>query len=163
MDSFPDAMIIYDKFHFKMFLNDAVNETRMLEMKNNAFLKGSKYLWLRNPETLSDKKAASLAEQSNTEYNIPIAYVAASLAQAIYPRLFLPVFIGAYWFTNLLGLILMHVGIRGAATEKIPAFNRAGALWWLAISLGYTVVIALLIHWGILRPVEEYLHLAAHP
>ena len=95
--------------------------------------------------------------------NIPIAYAAASLAQFLHPQLFLPVFVGAYWFTNLLGLILMHLGIRGAATDKIPALNRAGTFWWLAISLGYTIVIALLIHWGILRPLEAYLHLTAQP
>lgn len=105
--------------------------------------------------------------------NIPIAYAAANLAQVVNSRLFLATFITAYWATNILGLILMHVGIRGAATGKIPAFscqrqirpggNRAGTIWWLGISFGYTVIIAVLIHWNILRPLEGYLHLTAAP
>lgn len=95
--------------------------------------------------------------------NIPLAYAAASLAQFLNPKFFLPVFVGAYWVTNLLGLILMHAGIRGAATEKVPGLTRAGAFWWLTISLGYTIAIALLVHWNILRPLETYIHLAAPP
>ncbi|MBU4199852.1 MAG: hypothetical protein KKG09_08030 [Verrucomicrobia bacterium] len=89
--------------------------------------------------------------------NIPIAYAVANLAQAMHPRFFLPAFVAAYWITNLFGLILMHVGIRGAATEKIPAFNRTGTLWWLAISLGYTAIMVALVHWGLLRPLAAYL------
>lgn len=103
--------------------------------------------------------------------NIPIAYAAANLSQVINSRLFLPTFIAAYWVTNILGLILMHTGVRGAATEKIPAFscqrqirpggNRARVLRWLAISLGYTALMVALVQWGILRPLEAYL--PAHP
>jgi hypothetical protein len=89
--------------------------------------------------------------------NIPIAYTCANLAHVLNPRLYLSAFIAAYWITNLLGLILMHVGIRGAATAKVPSFNLAGALWWLAMSLGYTFLIAALVHWDILRPLQAYL------
>ena len=88
--------------------------------------------------------------------NIPLAYAVANLAHWLNVRLFLPAFITAYWVTNILGLILMHAGIRGAATEKSPAFNRAGALWWLAISIGYTAIMVALVHWGLLCPVEAY-------
>ena len=89
--------------------------------------------------------------------NIPIAYAIANLAYAANSRLFMPTFIAAYWVTNILGLILMHLGIRGSVTDKIPALNRAGMLWWLAISIGYTALIAALVHWDILRPVQAYL------
>lgn len=88
--------------------------------------------------------------------NLPLAYAVANLAHAAGARMFLPTFIAAYWATNLLGLILMHVGIRGAATEKVPAFNSAGTYWWLALSLGYTAAIAVLVRLEILRPVGDY-------
>ncbi len=88
--------------------------------------------------------------------NMPIAYAAASLVQAVNTRFFLGTFIATYWASNILGLILMHVGIRGAATDKIPSLSRSGTLWWLAISLVYTAVIAVLVHLDILRPLGAY-------
>ena len=89
--------------------------------------------------------------------NIPIAYAVANLLYAVNSRLFIPAFIAAYWATNILGMILMHLGIRGSVTDKMPPLNRASILWWLAISIGYTALIAALVHWDILLPVEEYL------
>ena len=74
MESFPKASIIYDKFHFSQFLGNAMNETRILEVKNNAFLKGSKYLWLKNPETLSDEKKTKLAELKISNRGLAEAY-----------------------------------------------------------------------------------------
>ena len=89
--------------------------------------------------------------------NIPIAYAAASLAGIMDPRCFLPTLLASYWITNLLGLGLLHIGLRGALTEKIPALNRSGILWWLAISFGYTLLLLALVYWQILRPPAEYL------
>jgi hypothetical protein len=89
--------------------------------------------------------------------NIPIAYAAANLARWVHPRLFLPALIAAYWITNLVGLLLLHAGIRGAVADKPAGLNRAALLRWLLISLVYTAVIAGLVHWNVLRPVEMYL------
>ena len=74
MESFPKASIIYDRFHFMQFLWKAMNETRILELKNNDFLKGSKYLWLQNPETLSDEKKAKLEELKTNNRGLAEAY-----------------------------------------------------------------------------------------
>ena len=74
MEYFPKASIVYDRFHLMKFVNNAVNETRIIETKDNAFLKGSKYLWLENSKTLTDKKKARLEELKKTNKHLAEAY-----------------------------------------------------------------------------------------
>ena len=74
MEYFPKASIVYDRFHLMKFVNNAVNETRIIETKDNAFLKGSKYLWLENSKTLTDKKKARLEELKATNKHLAEAY-----------------------------------------------------------------------------------------
>jgi transposase len=73
-ESFPQAAIIYDRFHFMQFVGKAVNETRMLELKNNTSLKGSKYLWLQNPDTLSEEKRTQLETLKTHNKHLAEAY-----------------------------------------------------------------------------------------
>lgn len=59
----PDAAIVFDKFHIKKHLNEAVDkvrrqEHRQLNAAGNPSLKGSKFLWLKRPEDLCRKAAA---------------------------------------------------------------------------------------------------------
>lgn len=74
------------------------------------------------------------------------------------PALFLPVLTLTYWLTNLLGLILLHLGGRGALVPT-PAREpiRVAALKWLLISLAYTGGMMVLYHWGIVRPLYAYI------
>ncbi|MFH2000441.1 MAG: transposase, partial [Planctomycetota bacterium] len=62
---FPDAILIFDKFHIVQHLNKAVDEVRKaeaLELKkdNPELLKRSRYIWLKNPENLTDKQRSRL-------------------------------------------------------------------------------------------------------
>jgi transposase len=55
----PQADVVHDRFHVMKYLNDAVDATRRKESKslaeeNDPVLKGSKYLFLKNPDNLSD-------------------------------------------------------------------------------------------------------------
>lgn len=55
----PRADIVHDKFHISKYLNEAVDKVRRAEhkefMKNDdETLKGAKYLFLKNPENMSD-------------------------------------------------------------------------------------------------------------
>lgn len=55
----PQAEIVHDRFHLMRYLNEAVDKTRRSEAKrsakqHNPVLKGSKYLFLKNPERLTD-------------------------------------------------------------------------------------------------------------
>ena len=59
----PEAAIVFDKFHIKKHLNEAVDkvrrqEHRLLSAAGNPSLKGSKYLWLKRPQDLCRKAAA---------------------------------------------------------------------------------------------------------
>jgi transposase len=59
-ESLPNAAVTFDKFHTVKIINDAVDEVRRAERKGQAILKGTRYIWLRNPDTLSDRQRATL-------------------------------------------------------------------------------------------------------
>lgn len=55
----PQADIVHDKFHISKYLGEAVDRVRKTEHKSfmkdgNETLKGAKYLFLKNPENMSD-------------------------------------------------------------------------------------------------------------
>jgi len=57
----PQADIVHDRFHLAQYLNNAVDITRRAENKKlraqkDDRLKGTKYLWLKNPDNLTDKQ-----------------------------------------------------------------------------------------------------------
>jgi transposase len=56
----PNAEVTFDKFHIVKIVNDAVDEVRRAERKTHAELKGTRYIWLRNPDTLSERQHAVL-------------------------------------------------------------------------------------------------------
>jgi transposase len=60
-DSLPNAAITFDKFHAVKIVNDAVDQVRRAEQKSQGLLRGTRYLWLRNPANLSDRQQATLA------------------------------------------------------------------------------------------------------
>jgi transposase len=49
---FPEAHLTFDKFHVLKILNEAVDEVRRQEQQIRPELKGTRYLWLKNPENL---------------------------------------------------------------------------------------------------------------
>ena len=62
-EALPEAAIVFDKFHIKKHLNEAVDkvrrqEHRQLSAAGNPSLKGSKYLWLKRPQDLCREAAA---------------------------------------------------------------------------------------------------------
>ncbi|GBE30692.1 transposase [bacterium BMS3Bbin04] len=64
----PEAKITFDRFHVMKIVGDAVDKVRRAEQKDIKELKGSRYLWLRNPETLKTGQQEKLA--SLTQYNL---------------------------------------------------------------------------------------------
>jgi hypothetical protein len=90
--------------------------------------------------------------------NIPLAYIFAWLISIFYRSLFGPSFVVGYWLTNIIGLVMMHKGICQMVSEKYcePANRRKRLLHDLLISIGYSVVIILLLKFKIIRPVGEY-------
>lgn len=56
----PNAAITFDKFHLVKSLNDAVEQVRRTEQRGEPQLKATRFLWLRNPQTLSASQAERL-------------------------------------------------------------------------------------------------------
>ena len=59
-DSLPEAEVTFDKFHTVKIINDAVDQVRRAEQKGQFVLKGTRYIWLRNPETLTARQRDTL-------------------------------------------------------------------------------------------------------
>jgi len=61
----PEATLVFDKFHIMQHLLKAVDdvrreEARELKKTNPELLKRTRYIWLKNPENLTDKQRARL-------------------------------------------------------------------------------------------------------
>ncbi len=61
----PNASLVFDKFHIMQKLLQAVDEVRREEVRelkktNPELLKRTRYIWLKNPENLTDKQRARL-------------------------------------------------------------------------------------------------------
>ena len=61
-ECFPKAQIHFDRFHVVQLLNKAMNEVRIQERKEHKELKGHKYTFLKNKNSLSDEKINKLSE-----------------------------------------------------------------------------------------------------
>ena len=66
----PNAATIIDKFHVIKHGNEAVDTVRKAEVKENELLRGTKYVWLKNDEALTEeqlaKKSALLSKHLKT-------------------------------------------------------------------------------------------------
>lgn len=90
--------------------------------------------------------------------NIPLAIMIGWLFSLIYKPLFLPAAIVGYWFTNVLGLILLRRGAQTALNENDAPkpFSRKELIKDILISLVYTFVIIILAKLKIVEPIENY-------
>ncbi|MCC7566140.1 MAG: hypothetical protein KO206_07690 [Methanomicrobiaceae archaeon] len=88
--------------------------------------------------------------------NLPIAYAIGVLFGLLSDDLFLPGMIGGYWFTNILGFILMHIGISDIASGEGRRYTRRDFAKDFFFSLLYTGIILALVYSGILRFPEEF-------
>ena len=59
-ENLPNAAITFDKFHAVKIINDAVDQVRRTEQKEQSLLCGTRYLRLSNPQTLSDRQRTTL-------------------------------------------------------------------------------------------------------
>jgi transposase len=71
--------VVFDKFHIKKHLNDAVDkvrrqEHRILQGYGDCSLKHSKYLWLKNPINLTACQKQAFKELKNSDLKVARAY-----------------------------------------------------------------------------------------
>lgn len=71
---FPQALMVFDRFHVMKLLNEAVDQVRRQEVKTNTVLKETRYLWLKNPENLSERQRDKLAPLSAMNLTTSKAY-----------------------------------------------------------------------------------------
>lgn len=57
---FASSEIVFDRFHIKKGLNEAVDKVRKQEVKENESLKKTKYIWLKNEQNLSSAQKLQL-------------------------------------------------------------------------------------------------------
>lgn len=71
---FPMAALTFDKFHIVKIINEAVDKVRRSEVKGNPWLKGTRYLWLKNPGNLSSKQRCELESLKDLHSKTSRAY-----------------------------------------------------------------------------------------
>mgnify|MGYP001580396404 CR=1 FL=1 len=63
-EHFPQAYLTFDKFHVLKIINEAVDEVRRQERASRPELTKTRYLWLKNPENLTVRQAATIERLS---------------------------------------------------------------------------------------------------
>lgn len=51
--AFPHAQLTFDRFHLMKLVNHAVDQVRRAEQREQPQLKGTRYVWTKNPENLT--------------------------------------------------------------------------------------------------------------
>ena len=64
-EQFPKSSLTFDKFHVMKIMNEAIDEVRREEQRHNAQLKNTRYIWLKNPSSLSlsGKRKAGISQR----------------------------------------------------------------------------------------------------
>jgi hypothetical protein len=87
--------------------------------------------------------------------NLPLAYLFSYPFSIINKSLFLPSFVLGYFLTNIAGLVMMHKGVNNLRDKKES--NKKELIKDILISLGYVLLIVVLVLTGILKSPTEYL------
>ena len=87
-NNLPNASITFDKFHVVKQLNEALDEIRRNEQKINPCLKGSRYIWLKNPSKLTVRQQNNLKTLSKENKKLSRAYQMKLTFQDIYRHIY---------------------------------------------------------------------------
>ena len=69
-ENFPDTELTFDKFHIMKIVNEAVDQVRRDEQKQQPELAKSRYIWLKNPQNLTKKQADKLDSLTLKKLNL---------------------------------------------------------------------------------------------
>ena len=70
----PRSGFAFDKFHIIKQLNEAIDVVRRNETAINPCLKGSRYIWLKNPNNLTARQQNDLKTLSKENKHLAKAY-----------------------------------------------------------------------------------------
>ena len=88
--------------------------------------------------------------------NVPLALGFAWVMSLVDSRAFMPSLIVGYWLTNVIGFVLLHKGAQQVLSLGPKPYTRRDLLKDVSISLLYTLLIVLLVQFGVLKPVQSY-------
>lgn len=83
-EAFPKAEITFDKFHILKLINKAVDEVRRSENKTNFFLKGTRYIFLKNEKNLTENQRETREKLSKMNLKSMKALLIREAFQTIY-------------------------------------------------------------------------------
>jgi len=83
--------------------------------------------------------------------NIPISYVVAYIISLIIPGTFIPAFIITYLITNVVGLIMLHLGVEEAVKGNVK-LSKERVVKYIIVSTIYTLIVSYLALIGFIRP-----------
>jgi len=89
--------------------------------------------------------------------NLPLALAFAWIISLFYRPAFEISLVMGYWLTNVAGLVLMHKGAQSLAAKTPNIYSRRELIKDVVISLVYTALILLLLKFGVLKPIKEYI------
>jgi len=69
-ENLPNAKITYDKFHIIKLINEAVDEVRRNEVEEFKILKGTRYIFLKNEQNLTQKQQETLEKCTMSNMNL---------------------------------------------------------------------------------------------
>jgi transposase len=85
-ENLPEAAVTFDKFHAVKIVNDAVDKVRRAEQKTQSLLRGTRYIWLRNPSGLTDHQRETLAALPTRHLKTARAYQIRLAFQDLYQQ-----------------------------------------------------------------------------
>ena len=88
--------------------------------------------------------------------NVPLALAFAWVVSAFYKSAFGVSVVLGYWLTNVLGFILMHKGAQQMLSAEPIRYSRRELIRDTGISLLYTLLVAVLVKTGFLKPIQDY-------
>jgi transposase len=72
--NFKNAAITFDRFHVMKLMNHGIDQVRREEQAHNASLKRTRYIWLKNPENLTEKQKRELGSLKDMRLKTLRAY-----------------------------------------------------------------------------------------
>lgn len=89
--------------------------------------------------------------------NVPLAIGFGWLVAWFYPSAFHMAVVLGYWMTNVIGFVLIHKGANLLLVKgEVRPYRRRDLIRDLAVSLGYTLLIVVLIKLKVLEPISHY-------
>jgi len=83
----PNAEVTFDKFHIIKILNEALDEVRRKEQKNNPLLIKTRFIWLKNPRKLTKAQQEKMVTLSKENLRTAKVYQMKLTFQDIYSNI----------------------------------------------------------------------------